>query len=118
MSSLIKVREQLMFMGIIAIPKERFPLVLQPLYLVLHRIHAVIVLIVLLPLLVSVVYFTSTEAKTFADYAESSLFCVAALLQLAFYIVVILNKQELMCLMKEFDEIIQTSECFVLLFLT
>lgn len=99
-------------MGVVAVPKRDFPPTLQDFNLLINRIHTIIVLIVLLPLPTSVIYFVSFEAETFAEYAEGLLFCAATCLQMTFYFVVMFNRPELMKLMEEFQETGQKSKCW------
>lgn len=111
MSTLLpKVKIELMILGIIAVPKKHFPRVLQPYHSLISRINTGIVLILLLPLPFSALYFVSFEAKTFGEYAESSLFFVATVLQMTFYFVVMYSKREIMDLIDELDQIIEQRE--------
>lgn len=117
MSTLVKVKLELMILGIISVPKKSFPCILQPYQSFISRIYTAFVLILLLPLPFSALYFVSFEAKTFAEYAEGSLFCVATILQMTFYFVVMHSKRPIMDLIDELDEIVEQREYSIYYFL-
>lgn len=110
MSAISAVRLQLMCLGLFAVPKEIFPKSLQSFHSLINRMYAIFVVIISLPYPTSVIYFLSFEATTLAEYAESSLFCAATFLLVAFYLVVLFNRLEFMQLMKDFEETVQESE--------
>lgn len=109
MAILVTAKKHLTVIGIWPVLKQSFPLGLGKYQSAINFAHIAFVIICLLLYITAVSVFILTEAKTFAQYSEATLFWALISTRVAFYFIIISKKTELSNSVADLEDTIRKS---------
>lgn len=107
---LASLRKQFTMLGFFPISKQSLQSYnLQNFQMPINYIHITLVIIFLLFYFVCVYNFVMTKAKTFAQYAEGTLFCIIVFTRLIIYFIMHAKKSKISAIVIDLEAIIRIS---------